>query len=269
MFFKKLASRQKEANSLLCVGLDPDMNRIPSSIRAKPEQIFEFNKIIVDSTYDLTACYKLQIAHYSSEAAEDQLENTIQYIRAKGIPVVLDAKRSDIGSTAEKYARELFERYEADAVTVNPFLGGDSLEPFLDYKDKGVFILCKTSNPGGDDIQGLILESGQRVFEKIAEKISSDWNYNNNAGLVVGATYPKELSRVREIVGNSTILVPGVGAQGADLGSTIKASGPENVLISSSRAIIYAGQGEFFEDAVRRAAHDTREQIRAYIENAE
>ena len=208
MFFKKLASRQKEANSLLCVGLDPDMNRIPSSIRAKPEQIFEFNKIIVDSTYDLTACYKLQIAHYSSEAAEDQLENTIQYIRAKGIPVVLDAKRSDIGSTAEKYARELFERYEADAVTVNPFLGGDSLEPFLDYKDKGVFILCKTSNPGGDDIQGLILESGQRVFEKIAEKISSDWNYNNNAGLVVGATYPKELSRVREIVGNSTILVP-------------------------------------------------------------
>lgn len=269
MFFKKLTSRQKEINSLLCVGLDPDLKKIPSSIRAKPDPIFSFNKIIVDATSDFASCYKLQIAHFSSEAAEEQLENTIQYIKANGIPVILDAKRGDIGSTAEKYARELFERYRADAVTVNPFLGGDSLKPFLDYKEKGVFILCRTSNPGGDDVQGLILESGQRVFEKIAEKISTDWNYNNNAGLVVGGTYPKELSRVRKIVGNSNILVPGVGAQGADIGSTIKASGPENILISSSRAIIYAGQGEFFEEAVRRAAYDTCEQIRVHIDNAE
>ena len=250
------------------MGLDPDIKRIPSSKLVKPEPIFSFNKAIVDATSDLTACYKLQIAHYSSEAAEDQLEKTILYIKDKGIPVILDAKRGDIGSTAEKYARELFERFGADAATVNPFLGGDSLEPYLDYKDKGVFILCRTSNPGGDDVQGLVLETGERVFEKIAEKISKDWNYNSNAGLVMGATYPIELARVREIVGALTILIPGIGAQGADVGSTIRASGSTNVLISSSRAIIYASEDEDFESAVRLAASETREQIRSHIENA-
>ena len=251
------------------MGLDPDIKRIPSSKLASPEPIFAFNKAIVDATSDLTACYKLQIAHYASEAAEDQLEKTIFYIKDKGIPVILDAKRGDIGSTAEKYSRELFERFGADAATVNPFLGGDSLEPYLEYKDKGVFILCRTSNRGGDDVQGLVLESGQRVFEKIAEKISKDWNYNSNAGLVVGATYPKELARVREIAGGLTILIPGIGAQGADVGSTIRASGSKNVLISSSRAIIYASEGEDFESAVRLAAFKTREQIRSHIKNAE
>ena len=251
------------------MGLDPDIKRIPSSKLVKPEPIFSFNKAIVDATSDLTACYKLQIAHYSSEAAEDQLEKTILYIKDKGIPVILDAKRGDIGSTAEKYARELFERFGADAATVNPFLGGDSMEPYLDYKDKGVFILCRTSNPGGDDVQGLVLETGQRVFEKIAEKISKDWNYNRNAGLVVGATYPIELARVREIVGALTILIPGIGAQGADIGSTIRASGAKNILISSSRAIIYASEEENFESVVRLAASETREQIRFHVENVE
>ncbi|MBA59932.1 MAG: orotidine-5'-phosphate decarboxylase [Gammaproteobacteria bacterium] len=268
MFFKQLALRQKELNSLLCVGLDPDIKRIPASVLIKSEPIFAFNKAIVDVTSDLTACYKLQIAHYSSEAAEDQLEKTIEYIKNKNIPVILDAKRGDIGSTAERYARELFERFGADAATVNPFLGGDSLKPYLDYKDKGVFVLCRTSNAGGQDVQGLVLESGQRVFEKIAEKISEDWNYNDNVGLVVGATYPKDLARVREIVGALTILIPGVGAQGADIGSAIGAAGGEGVLISSSRAIIYAGEDNFSEDAIRKSAIETRDQIRFHIEKA-
>ena len=263
-FFERIEQRQKELQTRLCVGLDPDPGRIPEACRQSDRPIFEFNKAIVDATHDLASCFKPQIAHYASEAAEDQLQETIDYIQSRGVPVLLDAKRGDVGNTAEMYARELFERYGADAVTVNPYLGKDSLQPYLDYADRGVFVLCRTSNPGGSDLQNLVLDSGQTLYEHVAQTARDEWNSNNNVGLVVGATRPEELRRIRNICGDMTFLLPGVGAQGADIREMMGAGQGGGMLISSSRAILYAGPGEDFAEQARRVARETLDEIRRY-----
>jgi len=263
-FFEQIAHRQKAQKTRLCVGLDPDLTRIPEVCKSSDRPIFEFNKAIIDATHDLASCFKPQIAHYASEAAEDQLQETIDYIQGKGVPVLLDAKRGDVGSTAEMYARELFERYGADAVTVNPYLGKDSLEPYLDYADRGVFVLCRTSNPGGSDLQNLTLDSGETLYEHVARTARDEWNSNNNVGLVVGATRPEELRRIRNICGDMTFLLPGVGAQGADVKEMMGAGQGGGMLISSSRAILYAGSGEDFAEETRRVALETRDEINRY-----
>jgi len=264
-FIKAIESSWEDNNSLLCVGLDPDLNKIPAHIRKMDEPIFEFNRAIIDATGDLVCAYKPQIAYYSPSRAEQQLEKTIEYIHMNhpGIPVILDAKRGDIGSTADMYAKEAFERYQADAVTVNPYMGGDTLEPFLKYKDKGVAILCRTSNPGARDIQDLT-SGGEKIYRIIAAKASTAWNYNGNVILVVGATYPDELMEVRAIVGDMPLLVPGIGAQGGDVEKAVKNgvdSKGAGMIINSSRGIIYAGAGKDFAEAARVAAVDLRDEI--------
>jgi orotidine-5'-phosphate decarboxylase len=212
----------------------------------------------------VASCYKPQIAHFAAASAEDELISTIEYIQTKGIPVVLDAKRGDIGSTAEMYARELFERYGADAVTVNPYLGMDSLEPYLDYADRGVFILCRTSNPGGADLQHLVLENGDTLYQHVAKQATERWNYNGNVGLVVGATRPEELRDIRSICGEMTFLLPGVGTQGADVKEMVGAGQGGGMLVSSSRAILYADKGDDFAEHARNEAISTRDQVNKY-----
>jgi orotidine-5'-phosphate decarboxylase len=228
-------------------------------------RIFDFNKAIIDATADLVCCYKPQFAHYAAHGAEDQLLRTIQYIHGEypGMPVLLDSKRGDVGNTAERYAREAFDRYGADAVTVNPYLGTDSLEPFLKYADRGVVILCRTSNPGARDLQDLEV-NGRKLYHVVAEMAAKRWNSRGNCMLVVGATYPRELKEVRDIVGDMPLLLPGVGAQGADItqalqnGQTAKGTG---LVVSSSRAILYASSGDDFAAAARKATLALRDQI--------
>ena len=260
-FFDRIKARQRAINSRLCIGLDPDISRFPSTLQASANPIYDFNKAIIDATADIASCFKPQIAHFAAATAEDELCETIRYAQAAGVPVLLDAKRGDVGSTAEMYARELFERYGADAVTVNPYLGLDAMQPYLDYADRGVFILCRTSNPGGADLQHLTLESGDTLYEHVARQAASHWNSNSNVGLVVGATRPEELRRVREICEDMTFLLPGVGAQGADIGEMMSAGQGGGMLISSSRAILYAGDGEDFAAKARQVAIDTRDEI--------
>jgi orotidine-5'-phosphate decarboxylase len=263
-FFSRLKQRQEAIRSRLCIGLDPDPARFPALLRQSRTPIFDFNRAIVDATQDVASCFKPQIAHFASAAAEDQLIQTIEYIQDLDIPVLLDAKRGDVGSTAEMYAAELFERYGADAATVNPYLGMDSLQPYLDYEDKGIFVLCRTSNPGGADLQHLVLENGQMLYEHVARLASESWNNNKNVGLVVGATRPEELERIREICGDMTFLLPGVGAQGADVGAMMAAGQGGGMLISSSRAILYASDGEDFAEAARQVAIDTRDEVNKF-----
>ena len=260
-FFDRIKARQRAINSRLCIGLDPDINRFPAALQGSANPIYDFNKAIIDATADIASCFKPQIAHFAAAAAEDELCETIRYAQAAGVPVLLDGKRGDVGSTAEMYARELFERYGADAVTVNPYLGLDAMQPYLDYADRGVFILCRTSNPGGADLQHLTLESGDTLYEHVARQAARHWNSNSNVGLVVGATRPEELRRVREICGDMTFLLPGVGAQGADIGEMMSAGQGGGMLISSSRAILYAGNGEDFAAKARQVAIDTRDEI--------
>lgn len=267
-FIEAIGSSWENNNSLLCVGLDPDISRIPTHIREMDEPIFEFNRAVIDATADLVCAYKPQIACYAPWRAEQQLEKTIEYIHANypAIPVILDAKRGDIGSTAEMYAREAFERYRADAVTVNPYMGGDTLKPFLNYRDKGVIILCRTSNPGARDIQDLVA-GGEKIYRVIATKAAREWNRNGNIALVVGATYPDELREVRFIAGDMPLLVPGIGAQGGDVEKAVvngKDSRGAGMIINSSRGIIYAGKGKGFADAARKAAVELRDEINKY-----
>ncbi len=267
-FIEMLERAQKKNSSLLCVGLDPSLERLPDSCRTVSQPLFAFNRALIDATADLVCAYKPQIAHYSACGAEAELLATISYIHDNyaDIPVILDAKRGDIGSTAEKYALEAFERYQADAVTVNPYLGGDSLEPFLKYEEKGVVILCRTSNPGGGELQGLEVD-GEPVYLKLAGLAAASWNKNHNILLVVGATWPAELARVREVVGEMPLLVPGVGAQGGDLVAVLGAglnSRGAGLVINSSRGIIYAGQGEGYAEAARQAALELRDAINCH-----
>ncbi|MFT4719442.1 MAG: orotidine-5'-phosphate decarboxylase [Candidatus Azotimanducaceae bacterium] len=260
-FFAAVAARQAQTNSMLCIGLDTDLQRVPACMQHLQDPLLAFNQAIIDATADLACCYKPQIAYYASQKAEAQLEETIAYLHERQLPVLLDAKRGDIGSTAKHYAREAFERYGADAVTVNPYMGQDSLTPYLEYQDKGVFILCRTSNPGGADIQNLKLESGQRVYEHIAEQAAGAWNTHGNIGLVMGATQPQELARIRELTGDMPFLVPGVGAQGGDVGALMSAGQGGMLIINSSRAIIYASDGDDFADAAQQAAAKTVAEI--------
>lgn len=264
-FMTALAERWQRRDSLLCVGLDPDINRIPAHLRDEPGAIFRFCRDIVDATADLVCCFKPQIAYFAAERAEDQLEDLIRHIHDKhpGIPVVLDSKRGDIGSTATQYAREAFERYRADAVTVNPYMGRDSVEPYLEYADKGVILLCRTSNAGGSDLQFLDV-GGEKLFEHVARLAANEWNASGNLGLVVGATFPEEIARVRTLTGDMPLLVPGIGAQGGDIAATVAAGRSREgtgLMINSSRAILYAGEGEDFAAAARFAAQATRTAI--------
>ncbi len=275
-FMTALKAAWQQRNSLLCVGLDPDPARFPAHLQGRQDAIFEFCKAIIDATADLVCCFKPQIAYFAARRAEDQLEALIEHIHAQhpAIPVILDAKRGDIGSTAEQYAIEAFERFKADAITVNPYMGRDSVDPYLAYPDKGVILLCRTSNPGGSDLQFLEVETPRgrmKLYEHVARTVAEDWNASGNCGLVVGATFPAEIARVRELTGEMPLLVPGIGAQGGDIAATLAAGRTANgngLMINSSRAILYAGveanEGEDFAEAARKVALDTRDAINAH-----
>lgn len=267
-FIGRLYAAARKHESLVCVGLDPELEKIPAHLRELPQPIFEFNRRIIDATAEYACCFKPQFAHYAALGAEDQLLATIRYIHDKhpGLPVILDSKRGDIGSTAAKYAQESFQRYEADAVTVNPYLGFDSVEPFLKWSDRGVILLCRTSNPGARDFQDLVSEA-RPLYVHVAERVAKQWNSGGQCMLVIGATYPKELAEVRAIVGDVPFLVPGVGAQGGDVAAAVRAGKTADgfgMVLNSSRGIIYAGSGEGFADAAREAARQLRDEINRY-----
>lgn len=270
-FTDQLAQAQRQNDSLLCVGLDPEPARFPGAWKGQADRIFDFCAAIVDATKDLVCAFKPQIAYFAAHRAEDQLERLMAHVRrvAPHVPVILDAKRGDIGSTAEQYAREAFERYQADAVTLSPFMGFDTMEPFLKYPGKGVILLCRTSNPGGSDLQNLRLADipGQpRVYEHIAVQAQGPWNTNGQMGLVVGATFPEEIARVRELAPTLPLLIPGVGAQGGDAMATVKAGLKTDangvvtgtIIVNSSRAVLYASSGDDFASAARKVALDSR-----------
>lgn len=266
-FPSRLRRAWQRSGSLLCVGLDPDPARFPAHLAQAPQAIFEFCKAIVDATADLACAFKPQIAYFAAHRAEDQLEALIDHIKSRhpDIPVVLDAKRGDIGSTAEQYAIEAFERYRADAVTASPYMGFDSITPYLDHPGRGVFLLCRTSNAGGSDLQSLEVGSG-KLYEHVARLAATRWNASGRLGLVVGATFPGELARVRQLAPELPLLVPGIGAQGGDVAATVKAGCDHEglgMLVNSSRAILYAGSGPDFADRAREAARLTRDQINA------
>ncbi|WLD58945.1 orotidine-5'-phosphate decarboxylase [Salinispirillum sp. LH 10-3-1] len=256
-FYSKLQARWQSTDSLICVGLDPQPELFPAAIASEPKAIFAFNKAIIDATHDLVCAYKPQIAHYAAVGAEDQLQSTMDYLRTEypDIPIILDSKRGDIGSTATMYAREAFERYQADAVTVNPYMGWDTIEPFARYTDKGVIVLCRTSNDSAVELQNLTLASGKTLFARVAEQATKKWNPHGNLALVVGATAPAELAEVRALIGDMAILVPGLGAQGGDTEAVMKAglnSQGTGLIINSSRGILYASQGPDFAEAARQ-----------------
>jgi orotidine-5'-phosphate decarboxylase len=264
-FLENLEKRQLKIKSFLCVGLDPSREKIPRSILAKKNPIFEFNKAIIDSTNSFVCAFKPQIAYYSAIGAEAELEMSITYIHDTypDIPVILDAKRSDIGSTAEMYAMEAFDRYKADAVTVNPYLGFDSIKPFVDRKDKGVIILCKTSNPSSSEFQDELIQ-GEPLYIVVAKKAQSQWNDNKNILFVVGATYPSQMDAIRKIAPDITFLVPGLGAQGGSA-DEIMAHGLRNdglgMIINSSRAIIHASSKDDFAEKARQVAESNWKEI--------
>ncbi len=276
-FIAQLARAEALNQSLLCVGLDPEPAKFPGAWQHDPTRIFDFCATIVDSTRDLVIAFKPQIAHFAAHRAEDQLERLIHHIRraAPEVPVILDAKRGDIGSTAEQYAAEAFDRYDADAVTLSPFLGFDSIEPYLRREGKGAILLCRTSNPGGDDLQARTLaasegEPAERLYERIARLAATDWNRNGQLGLVVGATYPAEIERVRTLAPTLPLLIPGVGAQGGDAEATVRAGwrGAHGrttapIIVNSSRAVLYASRSSEFASAARAAALATRDQLNA------
>ncbi len=271
-FRSRLARAERVNRSLLCVGLDPDPARFPGPMKNDPARIYDFCAAIVDATRDLVIAYKPQIAYFAAHRAEAQLERLIAYIHdsAPDVPVILDAKRGDMGSTAEQYAKEVFDRYRADAVTLSPFLGFDSIEPYLRHPGKGVILLCRTSNPGGGDLQDLRLASGETLYERIATLAAGRWNGGGEVGLVVGATFPAEIARVRELAPGLPLLIPGIGAQGGDPSATVRAGWRGNagettdpIIVSSSRAVLYAGDGPDFAAASRRAAETAREELEA------
>lgn len=271
-FMQHLRQRWHAADTLVCVGLDPEPAKFPAHLRGQPDAVFAFCAAIVDATAGFACAFKPQIAHFAALGEEDALRRLIAHIHARhpGIPVILDSKRGDIGSTAQHYAHEAFDRYGADAVTVNPYLGRDSVQPFLDRADRGVVILCRTSNPGATDLQDLIVEdgTGQRrpLYQHVAATVANDWNAHGNCLMVVGATWPAQLAELRAIAGDVPFLVPGVGAQGGDAAAVVRNGATADgtgLLISSSRAILYASQGEDFADAAAGAARTLRDGIRA------
>jgi orotidine-5'-phosphate decarboxylase len=272
-FIEQLRAAERQNGSLLCVGLDPEPAKFPTHLRGDASKIYDFCAAIVDATADQVNSFKPQIAYFAAHGAEAQLEKLMEHMRrtAPGVPVILDAKRGDIGSTAEQYAKEAFERYGADAVTLSPFMGFDSVAPYLKYHGKGAFLLCRTSNPGGDDFQPQHLRDlpGQpRLYEHIAALVQGPWNLNGQLGLVVGATYPAEIERVRALAPTVPLLIPGVGAQGGDAVATVKAGWKSvngettaPIAVNSSRAILYASAGMDFASAARAEAIRTRETL--------
>jgi orotidine-5'-phosphate decarboxylase len=259
-FYAKLASAWREADSMLCVGLDPDLSKIPAHLRRESLPLFSFNKALIDATAPFACAYKPQFAYYAGQDRLEDLAATMDYLRTQypSKVSILDAKRGDIGSTALMYAKEAFEIFQADSVTVNPYMGGDTLEPFTSFTERGTIVLCRTSNPGSGELQSLALGGqNEALYETVARLAQSTWNTQRNLALVIGATYPEELKRVREIAPDLPFLVPGVGAQGGDLKAVLKhgrmADG-YGLLINSSRGIMYAGGGEAFAEAAAAEA---------------
>lgn len=289
-FTHTLRQRWQAADSMLCVGLDPDPARIPAHLGTGPDAIDRFCRDIIAATADTVCAFKPQIAYFAAQGAEDVLAGLIAHIHAEypGIPVILDAKRGDIGSTARQYGVEAFDRFKADALTLSPFMGFDSIEPYFEWAGRGLILLCRTSNPGGNDLQALSVQpagdtagtpplhkpaSGvtpdtqpEKLYEHLARLAAGPWNVNGELGLVVGATFPDELARVRTLAPRLPLLVPGVGAQGGDVNATVRAgldADGYGLVINSSRAILYAGKGRDFADQARKAAVATRDAIRA------
>ena len=274
-FLARLGAAERDNRSMLCVGLDPDPAKFPLHWRGDSSKIFEFCAAIVDATADLVIAFKPQIAYFAAHRAEDQLERLIAHMHrvAPQVPVILDAKRGDIGNTAEQYAIEAFDRFGADAVTLSPLMGWDSVQPYLKHHGKGAFLLCRTSNPGGGDLQNQRLADlpGQpALFEHIATLANGPWNLNGQLGLVVGATYPSEIERVRALAPQLPLLIPGVGAQGGDAAATVRAGWRGNaqhtlapIVVNSSRAVIYASSGPDFAQAARAEALKTRALLQA------
>ena len=264
-FTDRLRDRWHQADTLVCVGLDPEPAKFPAKFAHDPDAIFHFCRDIVDATAPYVCAFKPQIAHFAAAHAEEALRMLILHIgfRYPDIPVILDSKRGDIGSTAQHYAAEAFDRYGADAVTVNPYLGRDSVQPFLDRTEKGVVVLCRTSNPGAGDLQDMVI-GGRPLYQHVAEKIARDWNDNDNCALVVGATWPDQLREVRAIVGDVPFLVPGIGAQGGDVQAVVSNARTRDgtgLIVSSSRAILYASAGDDYATAAAHAARTLRDEI--------
>ena len=298
-FTDQLQAAERRADSMLCVGLDPEPARFPGAWRGDASRIFDFCAAIVDATHDLVSAFKPQIAYFAAHRAEHQLERLIAHIKrvAPAVPVILDAKRGDIGATAAMYAVEAFERYQADALTLSPFMGFDSIEPYFKYEGKGLILLCRTSNPGGSDLQAQRLvggtaagpevdggataadaascsQPGDRLFEHIARLAAGPWNRSGQLGLVVGATFPAEIARVRALAPNLPLLIPGVGAQGGDAQATVQAGwrgsvlpgaaqGSGTIIVNSARAVLYASAGADFASAARAVADSTRRLLNA------
>ncbi|TDR23523.1 orotidine-5'-phosphate decarboxylase [Marinicella litoralis] len=266
MFIQQLEHAQDKNQSLVCVGLDPNAEKL-SELGV---DLLPWLTAIVDATAAHVCAFKPQIAYFAALKAETELTQIIQYIQQNHptVPVILDAKRGDIGSTADQYAAEAFQRYQADAVTVNPYMGGDTIEPYSKFKDKGVVVLCKTSNAGSGELQNLTLANGDTLFQTVAKKASQDWNHNHNLLLVVGATYPNELATIRQLVGDMPLLIPGIGAQGGDVEATLKAglrTDGKGLIISSSRGIIYAGdKPENYAAKAEQACIDLKNTINAF-----
>lgn len=268
-FMEALRARWSDANSLVCVGLDPEPAKLPARFAGDGDAVFGFCRDIVDATAEYVCCFKPQIAHFAALGAESALERLVAHIHEAhpGIPVILDAKRGDIGSTAQHYAAEAFDRYGADAVTANPYLGMDSLVPFLERADKGVVVLCRTSNPGATDFQDIVASDGLPLFQHVAETVAREWNTNGNCMLVVGATWPEQLHEVRALVGDLPFLVPGVGAQGGDVAAVVrnaKTADGTGLVVSSSRAILYASQADDYASAAATAAQALRDELNAH-----
>ncbi len=271
-FFEDLHDRIVSVDSVVCVGLDPDPGRLPVAVREAELPRWAFNRRIIDKTAPYAAAFKPNVAFYEDPAGWRALGETIAYAAGKGIPVILDAKRADIGNTARRYARLLDgETYgvKADApnaITVNPYLGEDALQPFLDLDDRGVFVLCRTSNAGGEDLQDLELDSGERVYERVAD-LAVQWNRRNNVGLVVGATATDELATIRERAPSLPFLVPGVGAQGGDAEAAVTHGVVDGVgLVNASRSIIFAGETTEtpFDEAAGAAARRLRDGLNRF-----
>lgn len=279
-FLEKVRRRWHDGRTLLCIGLDLELDRLPEAHKGSGSSggdvetaFFAFNAAIIDATADLVCAYKPNAAFYERHGAAgwNALARTIAYIHSRypDIPVLLDAKRGDIGSTAEAYAAAIFDTLGADAVTLHPYLGGDALQPFLKRADRGCFILVHTSNPGADEFQHLTVHASgevmaQPLYIAVARTVAHDWNTNGNCGLVVGATYPEQIRMVRQAVGDLPLLIPGIGAQGGDLAASVT-GGLDNqgagLLLSASRSVIYASGGADFAEAARGEAQRLREAI--------
>ena len=267
-FFKLISENQKNKKTFLCVGLDPNLDLLPKPMTGQPEAVFDFLKNIVDTTEEFACCFKPQIAYFAAYGLENTLMQIIKYIHEKypQTPVILDAKRNDIGTTSKMYTLEIFNRYKADAVTVNPYMGKDSIEPFIKQKDKGVFVLCRTSNPGAGEFQNQVIE-GKPLYSLVAQKALTNWNVHKNIGLVVGATAPEELKNLREECPEAWFLVPGVGAQRGDMNLAIQYGRSEKggLIISSSRTILYAGKGPDYVEKARKVAQDMQKEMECFF----